>query len=122
MCLCHSLQFSKQVGIPRNYRYCMVETKELVLLDNRHDRSSNPPDNICPRNLAWAEFEIEPLANILEGHIRKYSRQSIKMALDAILNRGETVTQASINFGIKRTSLQHYLKKLNIKLKSSYRD
>lgn len=91
---------------------------ELVVLDKRR-RDSKPPDNICP-DLTWAEFEIEPLANKLEGSIRKYSRHSVHKALDAILNRGETVTQASIDFGIKRTSLQHYLKKLNIKIKSSF--
>jgi hypothetical protein len=92
---------------------------ELVVLDKRR-RHSKPPDKICRRDLTWAEFEIEPLANLLEGRIRKYSRHSVQMALDAILNRGETVTQASIDFGIKRTSLQHYLKKLNIKIKSSF--
>lgn len=100
--------------------YCLVEIKELVVLDMRRRHSYNSPDNIYTRDLTWAKFEIDPLAKLLEGSIRKYSRQSIKLALDAILNRGETVTQASIDYGIKRTSLQHYLKKLNIKLKSSF--
>lgn len=94
--------------------------RSWLFLDMYRRHSSNSPDNICHRDLTWAKFEIDPLANILEGSIRKYSRQSIKLALDAILNRGETVTQASIDYGIKRTSLQHYLKKLNIKIKSSF--
>lgn len=94
--------------------------RSWLFLDVYRRHSSNSPDNICHRDLTWAKFEIDPLANILEGSIRKYSRQSIKLALDAILNRGETVTQASIDYGIKRTSLQHYLKKLNIKIKSSF--
>lgn len=63
------------------------------------------------------EFEIDPLLDLLQGSMRKYTRASLKKALDAILNRGVTVTQASYSFGIKRTSLQHYLKKLNIKIK-----
>lgn len=63
------------------------------------------------------EFEIDPLLDLLQGSMRKYTRASLKNALDAILNRGVTVTQASYSFGIKRTSLQHYLKKLNIKIK-----
>ncbi|RZB39194.1 BTB domain containing protein [Asbolus verrucosus] len=109
----------RQLGFLERRQMLFGGIKELVVLDKRR-RHSNPPDNICPpRDLIWAEFEIEPLATMLEGSIRKYSRQSVKLALDAILNRGETVTQASIDFGIKRTSLQHYLKKLNIKIKSN---
>ncbi|KAJ8924947.1 hypothetical protein NQ315_001111 [Exocentrus adspersus] len=64
------------------------------------------------------EFDIKPLSDQLRGRFRKYSRKSISGALDAILNRGVTVTQASFDYQIKRTSLQHYLKKLNIKIKS----
>lgn len=63
------------------------------------------------------KFEIDPLLDVLQVSMRKYTRASLKNALDAILNKGVTVTQASYSFGIKRTSLQHYLKKLNIKIK-----
>lgn len=78
-----------------------------------------PPDVDGPFNLVDndVEFEIEPLLRVLQGSIRKYSRISLRNALDAILNRGLTVTKASYLYGIKRTSLQHYLKKLNIKIK-----
>lgn len=61
-------------------------------------------------------FDVENCWNQLEDRARKYSRESICSALDAILNRGMTVTQASYETGIKRTSLQHYLKKLHIKI------
>ena len=36
-------------------------------------------------------------------------------AIDAILNHGASVTSASLAYGIKRTSLHLYLKKLNIR-------
>lgn len=48
---------------------------------------------------------------------RKYSDHTVYMALDSILNRGMSVSRASIDFGIKRTSLQFYLKKLNINIR-----
>lgn len=50
---------------------------------------------------------------------RKYSDQAVYMALDSILNRGMSVSRASIDFGIKRTSLQFYLKKLNINIRGT---
>lgn len=82
-------------------------------------RYAAPPDidkPWCTRS-DYYEFEIDPLLDLLQGSVRKYTRASMKNALDAILNRGASVTQASYTFGIKRTSLQHYLKKLNIKIK-----
>lgn len=83
------------------------------------DSYSTPPDIDRPVNEGSEcyEFEIDPLLDRLQGSVRKYTRASVKCALDAILNRGVTVTQASYVYGIKRTSLQHYLKKLNIKIK-----
>lgn len=99
-------------------------TKATLFLDvftavSRFRRAA-PPDIDKPADYARSEcfeFEIDPLLDLLQGSVRKYTRASMKNALDAILNRGVTVTQASIAFGIKRTSLQHYLKKLNIKIK-----
>lgn len=79
-------------------------------------RYTAPPDIDRPR-IELYEFEIEPLVDQLQGSMRKYTKASLIKALDAILNRGVTVTKASYVFGIKRTTLQHYLKKLNIKIK-----
>lgn len=76
-----------------------------------------PPDFDRPVAQGGVEFEIEPLLDVLQCSMRKYTRASVKSALDAILNKGVTVTKASYIYGIKRTSLQHYLKKLNIKIK-----
>lgn len=95
--------------------------KETLFLDMSMLRYhySTPPHIDKPlsmRNECF-EFEIDPLLDLLQGSMRKYTRTSLKNALDAILNRGVSVTQASYSFGIKRTSLQHYLKKLNIKIK-----
>lgn len=82
-------------------------------------RYAAPPDIDKPSfaRTELYEFEIDPLLDLLQGSVRKYTRASMKRALDAILNRGVSVTQASYSYGIKRTSLQHYLKKLNIKIK-----
>lgn len=59
-------------------------------------------------------FDVAPFAAEISCRVRKYSQEMIHMALHGIVNEGLTVTQASINFGIKRTSLQHYLKQLKI--------
>lgn len=61
-----------------------------------------------------SSYDIEPLAEGLP--LRKYSKPAVEMALHSILNLGLSVTQASIDFKIKRTTLQHYLKRLNIKM------
>lgn len=45
---------------------------------------------------------------------RKYSLDSVKMSLDAILQQGVSTTQASEMYGINRSTLQFYLKKLNV--------
>lgn len=45
---------------------------------------------------------------------RKYSLQSVKMSLEAILQQGISTTQASEMYGINRSTLQFYLKKLNV--------
>lgn len=65
-------------------------------------------------------FDLDPLLEILKGSVRKYSRETMRLALDYILNRGQSVTSTSYALGIKRTSLQHYLKKLNIVLKPAH--
>lgn len=89
------------------------------VLDEMLHFRTNPPDFnwLESANSGAVQFEIEPLLEALHGSIRKYSRSSLHAALDAILNKGATVTKASYLYGIKRTSLQHYLKKLNIKIK-----
>lgn len=80
-----------------------------------------PPDFDRPiHTQGGVEFEIDPLLDVLQSSMRKYTRASVRSALDAILNKGVTVTKASYVYGIKRTSLQHYLKKLNIKIKFWY--
>ncbi|EFN84242.1 Longitudinals lacking protein, isoforms F/I/K/T [Harpegnathos saltator] len=45
---------------------------------------------------------------------RKYSLDSVKMSLEAILLQGVSTTQASEMYGINRSTLQFYLKKLNV--------
>lgn len=45
---------------------------------------------------------------------RKYSLDSVKMSLEAILQQGISTTQASEMYGINRSTLQFYLKKLNV--------
>ncbi|XP_011299024.1 sex determination protein fruitless isoform X47 [Fopius arisanus] len=45
---------------------------------------------------------------------RKYSLDSVKMSLDAILKQGISTTRASEMYGINRSTLQFYLKKLNV--------
>lgn len=96
------------------------QEKAALFLDASNGRYAAPPDidrpSVFGANECY-EFEIDPLLDVLQGSVRKYTRASMKNALDAILNRGASVTQASHAFGIKRTSLQHYLKKLNIKIK-----
>lgn len=88
------------------------------VLDEMLHFHTNPPDfNWRESASSVVQFEIDPLLEALQGSIRKYSRSSLHAALDAILNKGATVTKASYLYGIKRTSLQHYLKKLNIKIK-----
>lgn len=88
------------------------------VLDEKLHFHNNPPDfNWLVTTSSPVQFEIEPLLETLQGSIRKYTRTSVRLALDAILNKGITVTKASYLYGIKRTSLQHYLKKLNIKIK-----
>lgn len=62
-------------------------------------------------------FAIEPLLDELSGSVRKYSRDTVRLALDSILNHGHSVTSTSYALGIKRTSLQHYLKKLRVVMK-----
>lgn len=60
-------------------------------------------------------MDVEPLLDRLRGKNRKYSRENLGFALDAILNRNMTVTQASREYNIKRTSIQFYLKKLGLR-------
>ncbi|XP_071449198.1 longitudinals lacking protein, isoforms H/M/V isoform X12 [Hetaerina americana] len=48
---------------------------------------------------------------------RKYSVQVVRGALEAVLKQGTSVTRASADFGIKRSTLQFYLKKMNIALR-----
>lgn len=57
---------------------------------------------------------IEPLLDELSGSFRKYSRDTVRKALDSVINQGYSVTSTSYALGIKRTSLQHYLKKLRV--------
>lgn len=98
----------------------MFDGKLWLVLDVLLKESySTPPDFDRPvlEGNDIVEVEIEPLLELLRGSVRKYSKASIRSALDAVLNRGITVTKASYIYGIKRTSLQHYLKKLNIKIK-----
>ncbi|XP_043284413.1 protein bric-a-brac 2 isoform X38 [Venturia canescens] len=45
---------------------------------------------------------------------RKYSLDSVKMSLEAILQQGVSTTHASEMYGINRSTLQFYLKKLNV--------
>lgn len=45
---------------------------------------------------------------------RKYSLDLVKMSLEAILEQGVSTTQASEMYGINRSTLQFYLKKLNV--------
>lgn len=87
--------------------------------DLRLDQYSFPPnfdDTSTFRNTNYYNpdnyFAIESLLDTLSGSIRKYSKDTVRQALNSILNHGQSVTSTSYTFGIKRTSLQHYLKKL----------
>lgn len=62
-----------------------------------------------------AQYDVDMLMYGLGGSMRKYAPETVRWALDAILNRGASVTAASQASGIKRTSLHLYLKKLNIR-------
>lgn len=64
---------------------------------------------------------VDGLLRSLAGDVmfRKYSVDNVTRALEAVLKQGSTVSQASVMFGIKRSTLQFYLKKLNIVLKKS---
>lgn len=68
--------------------------------------------------------DIASLVAKLRGNFRSrrrgYSDEAIYHALDSILNCGVSVSRASQNFGIKRTSLQFYLKKLNINMRGTW--
>ena len=50
---------------------------------------------------------------------RKYSVQNVTRALEAVLKQGMTVSESSLRFGIKRSTLQFYLKKLNVVMRKS---
>ena len=45
---------------------------------------------------------------------RKYSLDSVRLSLEAILQQGVSTTHASEMYGINRSTLQFYLKKLNV--------
>ncbi|XP_066991965.1 longitudinals lacking protein, isoforms H/M/V isoform X21 [Anabrus simplex] len=64
---------------------------------------------------------VDCLLRSLAGDVmfRKYSVHNVTQALEAVLKKGSTVSQASIRFGIKRSTLQFYLKKLNIVMRKS---
>ncbi|XP_063228478.1 longitudinals lacking protein, isoforms H/M/V-like isoform X35 [Bacillus rossius redtenbacheri] len=99
---------------------------ELYSLIQRHVPESFTPPNPypCPQ---WAPLDaanlsadtVDSLLRSLAGDVmfRKYSVQHVMQALEAVLKRGSTVSHASLQFGIKRSTLQFYLKKLNIALR-----
>lgn len=61
------------------------------------------------------EVDVGALLNSLANKQgRKYSLDSVKMSLEAILQQGVSTTQASEMYGINRSTLQFYLKKLNV--------
>lgn len=97
-------------------RYCLVEL--LILDGNTYGGYPIPPDtNRRYRRISSLRIDLEPMLEQVQFPFRKYNKDTVKFALDAILNDGISVTQASIIYGIKRTSLQHYLKRLNIKVR-----
>ncbi|CAG9760680.1 unnamed protein product [Ceutorhynchus assimilis] len=55
-------------------------------------------------------IDVAGLLTKLRGTFRsrKYSDQAVYMSLDSILNGGTTVSRASLEFGIKRTSFGHW--------------
>ncbi|KYN32049.1 Longitudinals lacking protein, isoform G [Trachymyrmex septentrionalis] len=69
------------------------------------------PNMRRPRPDADVAALLKSLAN-KQG--RKYSLDSVKMSLEAILQQGVSTTQASEMYGINRSTLQFYLKKLNV--------
>lgn len=67
-----------------------------------------------PRRLP-PDVDVGALLNSLASKQgRKYSLDSVKMSLEAILQQGVSTTQASEMYGINRSTLQFYLKKLNV--------
>ena len=64
---------------------------------------------------------VDTLLRSLAGDVmfRKYSVQNVTRALEAVLKQGITVSEASLRFGIKRSTLQFYLKKLNVVMRKS---
>jgi transposase-like protein len=64
---------------------------------------------------------VDTLLRSLAGDVmfRKYSVQIVTQALEAVLKEGTTVSEASLRFGIKRSTLQFYLKKLNVVMRKS---
>lgn len=54
------------------------------------------------------------LRSLATKHGRKYSLETVRLSLEAILQRGISTTQASEMYGINRSTLQFYLKKLNV--------
>lgn len=62
-----------------------------------------------------ADVDVSSLLNSLAGKQgRKYSLESVRLSLEAILEGGVSTTQASEMYGINRSTLQFYLKKLNV--------
>lgn len=68
-----------------------------------------------PQLAHGAEVDVAALLRSLASKQgRKYSLDSVKMSLEAILQQGVSTTQASEMYGINRSTLQFYLKKLNV--------
>lgn len=81
--------------------------------------SEPPPAQLEAADLTDAT--VDTLLRSLAGDVmfRKYSVQNVTRALEAVLKQGMTVSEASLRFGIKRSTLQFYLKKLNVVMRKS---
>lgn len=85
---------------------------------------SSSRTNTCRRSCLPVHFlaasgrggaDVEALITSLASkHGRKYSLESVRLSLEAILQQGISTTLASEMYGINRSTLQFYLKKLNV--------
>lgn len=67
--------------------------------------------------LPKSSFDVDVgrlLSSLATKQARKYSLESVKQSLEAILHLGISTSQASEMYGVNRSTLQFYLKKLNI--------
>lgn len=78
-----------------------------------------------PPNIYWSDTKPdEKVLNRIDTFLdsqhclfRKYQRSAVRAALVSIVCNHTSVSAASVHFGIKRTTLHFYLKKLFVRSK-----